>query len=70
MEDLLKMPSQYVDQVMYPIRLEQQQGLPLISQREKKRSVSVEQQHQQQQQHARSAMTPTTRSNTSASNDS
>jgi hypothetical protein len=68
MEDLLKMPSQYGDQVMHPIRPQKQQWLPLIPQRVKKRSVSVEQQHQQQ--HARLAMAPTTCSNTSATNDS
>ncbi|CAF4792135.1 unnamed protein product, partial [Rotaria sp. Silwood2] len=76
MEDLLKMPSQYVDQVMYSIKTQQTQRSSLIAPKEKKSQVSVEQQNQQrqqqqpQQQRLRSAMTSTTRSTTSASNDS
>ncbi|CAF2834945.1 unnamed protein product [Rotaria sp. Silwood2] len=76
MEDLLKMPSQYVDQVMYSIKTQQKQRSSLIAPKEKKSQVSVEQQNQQrqqqqpQQQRLRSAMTSTTRSTTSASNDS
>jgi hypothetical protein len=72
MEDLLKMPSQYVDQVMYPIKAQQQKQRhrsSLAPTREKPRQLSTEQQ-QQQQQHLRSTITPTTQSTTSASNES
>ncbi len=73
MEDLLKMPSQYVDQVMYSIR-EQQHRSSLHPTREQNRHVSIEQQpqqqQQQQQQRLRSSMTATTQSTTSASNES
>jgi hypothetical protein len=41
MEDLLKMPSQYVDQVMYSIR-EQQHRSSLHPTREQNRHVSIE----------------------------
>lgn len=72
MEDLLKMPSQYVDQVMYSVRAQQQRHRSsLIPTRETKGQTPIDkQQQQQQQQRLRSAMTPTTQSTTSASNDS
>jgi hypothetical protein len=73
MEHLLKMPSQYVDQVMYPIKAQQQKQRhrsSLAPTREKPRQLSTEQQQQQQQQHLRSTITPTTQSTTSASNES
>jgi len=78
MEDLLKMPSQYVEQVMYYVKAQQQQRhrSSLVSTREKKRQISIEQQqeHQQHQhqhqQRLRSATTATTQSTTSASNES
>lgn len=69
MEDLLKMPSEYIDQVMYSIKAQQRHRSSLFPAREAKRSTSIEKQ-QQQQQRLRSAMTPTTQSTTSASNDS
>jgi amino acid permease len=75
MEDLLKMPSQYVDQVMYSIR-EQRHRSSLHPTREQNRHVSIEQQpqqqqqQQQQQQRLRSSITATTQSTTSASNES
>ena len=67
MEDLLKMPSQYVDQVVYTIK-EQQYRSSLRPSKETNREVSVEQQPQQQR--LRSAITPNTHSTTSASNES
>ncbi len=75
MEDLLKMPSQYIDQVMYSIKPQPQQSL-LVPTQEQNRQISIEhqshQQHhqQQQQQRVRSNVTPTTQSTTSASNNS
>ncbi len=73
MEDLLKMPSQYVDQVIYSVKKQQRHRVSLVPVKETKRQISIEQKHpqqQQQQQRLRSAMTPTTQSTTSASNDS
>ncbi|CAF0866926.1 unnamed protein product [Rotaria sordida] len=79
MEDLLKMPTQYVDQVMYSVKAHQKRRSSMTP-KEKKRQLSIEQleqqhyqqqqQQQQQQQRARSAMTSTTQSTTPASNDS
>ncbi|CAF4217961.1 unnamed protein product [Rotaria magnacalcarata] len=84
MEDLLKMPSQYVDQVMFSVKAKQRHRSSIAFPKEKKNQYSIEQQKQQQQQQQhqqqqhpqqvqqrlRSAMTSTTRSTTSASNDS
>ena len=79
MEDLLKMPSQYIEQVMYSIKEQQQQQQirsPSMATREQKRPISLHQPHEQQQQHQspqqriRSALTSTTQTTTSASNDS
>ncbi len=76
MEDLLKMPSQYVDQVMYSIKAQRHRS-SLHTTREQNRKVSIQehpqhqqQQQQQQQQRFRSSVTATTQSTTSASNDS
>jgi hypothetical protein len=71
MEDLLKMPSQYVDQAMYSVKTQQHRS-SLAAPKDKRRQLSIEQQqqHPQQQQRLRSAMTPTTQSTTSASNHS
>lgn len=77
MEDLLKMPTQYVDQVMYSIR-EQLRQSSLHPTREQNRPHTIEQQpfqqqhhqQQQQQQRLRSSVTATTQSTTSASNES
>ena len=82
MEDLLKMPSQYIEQVMYSIKEQQQQQQirsPSMATREQKRPISLHQPHEQQQQQQhhqspqqriRSALTSTTQTTTSASNDS
>jgi amino acid permease len=78
MEEFLKMPSQYVEQVMYSVKKQQQRHRsPLVGSKENKRQVSIDHQqqqqqhhHQQQQQGLHSAVTPTTHSTTSASNDS
>lgn len=76
MEDLLKMPSQYVDQVMYSVKAQQRYRSLLNVRKEKNSEYSTEQEqeqpHPQQQTHQqlRSVLTSTTRSTTSASNDS
>ena len=67
MEDLLKMPSQYIEQVMYSIKAQRRRSA-LGATKEQKRDVPMEQQHQHQR--ARSAITSTTQSTASASNDS
>ena len=78
MEDLLKMPSQYIDLVMYSMKAQQQRDGPsLLLSKERRGQPPIEQQRskeqqqqQQQQQRRRSAITPTTQSTASASNDS
>lgn len=78
MEDLLKMPSQYIDQVMYSIKEQQQQHEhrpASMGTREQKREKSMEhrqdQSPEQQQQRTRSVLTSTTQTTTtSASHDS
>lgn len=71
MEDLLKMPSQYIEQVMYSIKEQEEHRPPSMGTREQKREISMEHHpHQSPQQRTRSALTSTTQTTTSASNDS
>ena len=71
MEDLLKMPAQYIDLVIYTMKEQQQRdGASLLLSKERRGQLPIEQQQPKQQQRHRSAITPTTQSTASASNDS
>ncbi|CAF0765825.1 unnamed protein product [Adineta steineri] len=64
MEDLLKMPTQYVDQVMYAVKAQQRRRSSLFDSKDKKRKSSIE-----RPQRYRSSMTPTTQRTASPTND-
>ncbi|UJR34201.1 hypothetical protein I4U23_021607 [Adineta vaga] len=64
-EDLLKMPSQYVDQVMYSVKVQQRRRSSLMDPKTRKRQTSIE-----KQQRMRSSMTSTTQRTPSFLNDS
>lgn len=69
MEDLLKMPSEYVDQVMYSVQIQQEQREESqASLKDKKRDHAVA--HSPQQRARSNMTTTTTRSTTSNSHHS
>lgn len=69
MDDLLKMPSEYVDQVMYSLQLQQEQEREDSQNNLKKKSNDRSMDYPNQQR-ARSNITTTTRSTTSNSHHS